>query len=37
MFPAEGYHATIVNGEVMTRNGDATEARPGQILRGGVR
>jgi N-acyl-D-aspartate/D-glutamate deacylase len=37
VFPAEGYHATIVNGELMTRNGDATEARPGQILRGGVR
>ncbi|MEO8694786.1 MAG: amidohydrolase family protein [Acidimicrobiales bacterium] len=37
VFPAEGYHATIVNGEVMTRNGDPTDARPGQVLRGGVR
>jgi N-acyl-D-aspartate/D-glutamate deacylase len=37
VFPATGYHATIVNGEVMTRNGDATEARSGQVLRGGAR
>ncbi|MEO5840912.1 MAG: amidohydrolase family protein [Acidimicrobiales bacterium] len=37
VFPAEGYHATIVNGEVMTRNGESTDARPGQVLRGGVR
>jgi N-acyl-D-aspartate/D-glutamate deacylase len=37
VFPSTGYHATLVNGEVMTRNGEATEARPGQILRGGVR
>jgi N-acyl-D-aspartate/D-glutamate deacylase len=37
VFPAEGYHATLVNGEVMTRNGDSTEARPGQVLRGGAR
>ena len=36
VFPSTGYHATLVNGEVMTRNGEATEARPGQILRGGV-
>ena len=37
VFPAEGYHATLVNGEVMTRNGEATDARPGQVLRGGAR
>ena len=37
VFPAQGYHATLVNGEVMTRNGDSTEARPGQVLRGGAR
>ncbi|HUP72358.1 MAG TPA: amidohydrolase family protein [Acidimicrobiales bacterium] len=37
VFPAEGYHATLVNGEVMTRYGDSTEARPGQVLRGGAR
>ena len=37
VFPAQGYHATLVNGEVMTRNGDSTQARPGQVLRGGAR
>ena len=37
VFPATGYHATIVNGQVMTRNGEATEALSGQVLRGGVR
>jgi N-acyl-D-aspartate/D-glutamate deacylase len=32
---AEGYVATIVNGEVLTQDGQATEARPGRLLRGG--
>ena len=31
---AQGYAATIVNGEVLTRDGKATEARPGRLLRG---
>jgi N-acyl-D-aspartate/D-glutamate deacylase len=31
---AQGYVATIVNGEVLTRDGKATEARPGRLLRG---
>ena len=34
VFPATGYHATLVNGEVVTRNGEATGARSGQVLRG---
>ncbi len=32
---AQGYAATIVNGQVLTRDGKATEARPGRLLRGG--
>lgn len=30
---AQGYAATIVNGEVLTRDGGPTEARPGRLLR----
>ena len=30
---AVGYAATIVNGEVLTRHGEATDARPGHLLR----
>jgi N-acyl-D-aspartate/D-glutamate deacylase len=30
---AHGYAATIVNGEVLTRDGTATDARPGRLLR----
>jgi N-acyl-D-aspartate/D-glutamate deacylase len=30
---AVGYKATIVNGQVLTESGEATEARPGQLLR----
>jgi N-acyl-D-aspartate/D-glutamate deacylase len=33
---ARGYAATIVNGEVLTRNGEPTEARPGLLLRAGA-
>jgi N-acyl-D-aspartate/D-glutamate deacylase len=32
---ATGYTATIVNGQVFTRDGVATEARAGRLLRGG--
>jgi N-acyl-D-amino-acid deacylase len=32
---AQGYAVTIVNGQVLTRDGKATEARPGQLLRAG--
>lgn len=32
---AQGYVATIVNGEVLTRDGTATDNRPGHLLRGG--
>jgi N-acyl-D-aspartate/D-glutamate deacylase len=32
---AEGYVATIVDGVVITRNGEATAARPGRLVRGG--
>jgi N-acyl-D-amino-acid deacylase len=32
---AVGYAATIVNGEVFTRNGEATDVRPGRLLRAG--
>jgi N-acyl-D-aspartate/D-glutamate deacylase len=32
---AEGYIATIVNGQVLTRDGTATAARPGRLLRAG--
>lgn len=31
---ADGILATIVNGQVLVRNNQATEARPGQVLRG---
>jgi N-acyl-D-aspartate/D-glutamate deacylase len=34
---ATGFAATIVNGEVLTRDGEATEARPGRLLRAGSR
>jgi N-acyl-D-aspartate/D-glutamate deacylase len=30
---AQGYKATIVNGQVFTRDGEATEDRPGRLLR----
>jgi len=30
---ADGYKATIVNGQVFMRDGEATAARPGQLLR----
>jgi N-acyl-D-aspartate/D-glutamate deacylase len=30
---AQGYMATIVNGEVLTRDGQASETRPGRLLR----
>ncbi len=33
---AVGYAATIVNGEILTRHGEATEARPGRLLRAPV-
>jgi N-acyl-D-aspartate/D-glutamate deacylase len=32
---AEGYVATIVNGEVLVRDGEPTDARSGQLLRAG--
>jgi N-acyl-D-amino-acid deacylase len=32
---ARGYKATVVNGEVLMRDGEPTEARAGQLLRGG--
>ena len=31
---AEGYRATIVNGEVTYRDGDFSGARPGRLVRG---
>jgi N-acyl-D-aspartate/D-glutamate deacylase len=30
---AAGYHAVIVGGEVLLRDGEATGARPGRVLR----
>jgi N-acyl-D-amino-acid deacylase len=33
---ATGFAATIVNGQVLTRDGVATEARPGRLLRAGA-
>jgi N-acyl-D-aspartate/D-glutamate deacylase len=30
---ADGFSATIVNGDVLTRDGEPTEARPGRLLR----
>jgi N-acyl-D-amino-acid deacylase len=35
VFPATGYHATVGNGQVVTRHGEATGARPGAVLRSG--
>jgi N-acyl-D-aspartate/D-glutamate deacylase len=32
---AEGYAATIVNGRILTRDGEPGEERPGRLLRGG--
>ena len=37
VFPATGYHATVVNGQVATRDGEATGARSGAVLRSGTR
>jgi N-acyl-D-aspartate/D-glutamate deacylase len=31
---ATGYLATLVNGQVTYRNGEATDALPGRLLRG---
>ena len=31
---AEGYRATIVAGQVILRDGEPTDARPGQLIRG---
>ena len=31
---ADGYVATIVSGEIVMRNGEPTEARPGRVVRG---
>ena len=31
---AEGYRYTIVSGEIVMRDGEATDARPGQLIRG---
>ena len=31
---AEGYLATVVSGEVTYRNGEATDALPGRLIRG---
>jgi N-acyl-D-amino-acid deacylase len=30
---AQGYKATVVNGQVFTKDGEATEIRPGRVLR----
>ena len=35
VFPAQGYHATIVNGAVAIQDGVATGALAGSVLRGG--
>jgi N-acyl-D-aspartate/D-glutamate deacylase len=32
---AQGYKATIVNGQIFTRDGEATQARAGRLLRAG--
>jgi N-acyl-D-aspartate/D-glutamate deacylase len=32
---ASGYEATVVAGEITYRNGEATDALPGRLLRGG--
>ena len=32
---AQGYKATIVNGQLFTRDGEATQARAGRLLRAG--
>ena len=34
---ADGIAATIVNGAVLTRDAEPTEARPGRLLRGALR
>jgi N-acyl-D-aspartate/D-glutamate deacylase len=31
---SEGYRATIVSGEVVMRDGEPTDARPGKLIRG---
>ncbi|MGZ4530698.1 MAG: amidohydrolase family protein, partial [Mycobacterium sp.] len=31
---ADGYVATIVSGEIIARNGEPTDARPGKLIRG---
>jgi N-acyl-D-aspartate/D-glutamate deacylase len=36
VFPATGYHATVVNGQVVTLEGEATGTRPGTVLRSGT-
>ena len=33
---ADGYLATIVSGQVTYRDGEATDALPGRLLRGGA-
>ena len=33
---ASGYDATIVSGQIIRREGNATEALPGKLLRGGT-
>jgi N-acyl-D-aspartate/D-glutamate deacylase len=35
VFPATGYHATVVNGQVVMRDGQATGVRSGEVLRSG--
>jgi N-acyl-D-aspartate/D-glutamate deacylase len=32
---AQGYAATVVNGQVFMRHGEATDNRPGRLLRAG--
>jgi N-acyl-D-aspartate/D-glutamate deacylase len=34
---ASGYVATLVNGEVIAKDGELTWARPGRLVRGGRR
>jgi N-acyl-D-amino-acid deacylase len=33
---ADGYHAVIVGGEVLLRDGEPTGARPGRVLRSSI-
>ena len=35
MQTAQGYVAGLVSGEVVQENGEATDARPGKVVRGG--